>query len=116
MVFEVIGQVVAVLGGLVFVAAALGLHRLPDPYMRTSAVATAAGIGVAFVVVGTALTDPSLSTGFKVALAVVLQLATSAVGGMTLARAAVLSGHDFVPTTDTAELREHGEGPGGDRD
>lgn len=103
-VFDTIGQALAVIGAAIFIAAGIGLNRLPDPYMRASAVATAAGLGVAFVVVGAALTDPSLSAGIKVTLAVLLQLATSAVGGMALARAAVLSRHSFAQGTDTNEL------------
>ncbi|NJQ04629.1 cation:proton antiporter [Streptomyces lonarensis] len=99
-----LGQAMAVLGGLVFVAAGVGLLRLRDPYMRTSAVATAAGVGVVLVVGGSVLTSPADSDLVKLAVAVVLQLATSAVGGMTLARAAVLSGHDFADGTDTSAL------------
>ncbi|MFX4290996.1 monovalent cation/H(+) antiporter subunit G [Streptomyces bohaiensis] len=101
---DVLGQAMAVLGGLVFVAAGVGLLRLRDPYMRTSAVATAAGVGVVLVVGGSVLTSPTVSDLVKLVVAVVLQLATSAVGGMTLARAAVLSGHAFAEGTDTSAL------------
>lgn len=107
MLLEVLGQVLVLFGAAIFVAAAIGLHRLTDPYMRTSAVATAAGLGVAFIAAGAALIDPSLSTTIKVVIAIALQLATSAVGGMAIARAAVMSGHAFSPTTDTGELASH---------
>lgn len=103
-IFDIIGQILAIIGAAIFIAAGIGLNRLPDPYMRASAVATAAGLGVAFVVVGVALTNPSLSAGIKVTLAVLLQLATSAVGSMTLGRAAALSGHAFAEGTDTSDL------------
>lgn len=100
---EVLGQALTVLGALIFVAAGIGLLRLRDPYLRTSAVATAAGLGVAFVVGGTALVDPRLDELVKVLIAIALQLATSVIGGMAIARAAVLSGHEFVDT-DTTDL------------
>ncbi len=103
---EVLGQVFLLLGAAVFVLAAIGLVTLFDPYTRTSAVATAAGVGLSFVVVGVVLLDPSVSNGVKGVLAVLLQLATSAVGGMAIARSAVLTGHDFEPGTDATELHE----------
>lgn len=104
MVLEVLGSIFVVAGSLVFVIAAVGLLSLFDPYTRTSSVATAAGIGVGFVVVGVVLLDPSVPTAIKAFLAVTLQLATSAIGGMAIARAAVLTGHTFEAGTDTDAL------------
>lgn len=101
---EIVGQVLILLGAAIFVAAAIGLHRLTDPYMRASAVGTAAGLGVAFIVAGAACIDGSVSTTVKVVIAIALQLATSAIGSMTIARAAVLSEHRFSLSTDTGEL------------
>lgn len=106
MTWQTVGDVLVVVGALIFLVAAVGLHRLPDPYMRASAVATAAGLGVAFVVGGAALVQPGLTSTVKAMIAIVLQLATSAVGGMALARSAVLSGHDFSPDTDEGELTQ----------
>lgn len=103
-VLAIVGQVLVLLGAAIFVAAAIGLRRFRDPYSRISAVATAAGLGVAFVTVGVVLMDPQISNVIKVIVAVALQLATSAVGAMVIARAAVLSGHEFSPDTDTAVI------------
>lgn len=99
-----VGDVLVVVGGLIFVVAAVGLHRLPDPFTRASAVATAAGLGVAFVVAGAAFVDPGLGSNVKAVIAIVLQLLTSAVAGIVIARSAVLSGHRFMEGTDTAEI------------
>ncbi|MFF0723020.1 MULTISPECIES: monovalent cation/H(+) antiporter subunit G [unclassified Micromonospora] len=109
MILEIVGQVLALLGAAIFVAAAIGLHRLPDPYTRTSAVATAAGLGVTFIVAGAAFLDPHLSNTVKAIIAIVLQLATSAVGGMVIARSAVLSGHRFSSNTDPGEITDQPE-------
>ena len=110
-----IGQGFALLGAAIFVAAAIGLWRLPDPYTRISAIATAAGLGVSAIVVGVVLIDPSPAAVVKGAIAIALQLATSTIGGMTIARAAVNSGHDFSATTDpgplTPELDDEPPGP-----
>lgn len=104
---EITGQALCVLGGLVFLAAAIGVLRLPDPYTRASAVATAAGVGVALVVAGAALVHPGWDATVRAIIAIVFQLATSAVGGMAIARAAVLSRHRFSPETDDAVLEEN---------
>lgn len=103
---EVLGQGFLLAGAAVFILAAVGLISLFDPYTRASAVATAAGIGVAFVVVGVVLLDPSVSNAVKGALAIMLQLATSAIGGMAIARGAVLTGHEFERGTDASELHD----------
>jgi multicomponent Na+:H+ antiporter subunit G len=103
---EIAGQVFLLAGSVVFILAAIGLITLFDPYTRTSAVATAAGVGLSFIVVGVVLLDPSVSTAIKAVLAIALQLATSAIGAMAIARGAVLTGHHFEPGTDADELHE----------
>lgn len=108
-VLEIVGQVLTVIGAAIFVAAAIGLRRFGDPYARMSAVATAGGLGMAFVTVGALLTMPSVADGIKVALAVALQLATSAVGAMVIARAAIGSRHRFQPGTILGPLEEDAE-------
>lgn len=99
-----LGQALMIVGAIIFVIAAAGLWRLRDVYSRGSSVATAAGLGVVFVTVGALLTAPDISSIVKVALAVVLQLLTSALGAITIARAAVLTGHPFADGTDTTAL------------
>lgn len=103
-VLDIIGQLLALLGAAIFVAAAIGLHRFRDPYSRISAVATAAGLGVSFVTVGVVLMDPQITNVAKVVIAVTLQLLTSAVAAMVIARAAVNSRHKFSPDTDTSAI------------
>lgn len=103
---EITGQVLCVLGALVFVASGIGLLRLPDPYTRASSVATAAGVGVALVVAGAAVVQPGWDATAQATIAIVFQVATSAVGGMAIARAAVLSRHRFSPETDDSVLAE----------
>lgn len=87
---SVLGQVLIVAGGLVFLTAALGVARFPDVYTRISAVGTAAGLGIVLVVAGALLVQPSVSNAVKVAVIIALQLATSSVGSMAVARSAYL--------------------------
>lgn len=88
---EVVGNVVVVLGALVFASAALGLLRFPDAYTRISAVGTAGGIGVVLLIGGAVLIQPTPMGALLAGLAIVLQLATSAVGSMAVARSAYLT-------------------------
>lgn len=86
-----IGDVLITLGALIFATAALGLLRFPDAYTRISAVGTAGGLGIIFVVTGAFLHQPNLPDGVKVILIIALQLATSAIGSMAIARSAYLT-------------------------
>ncbi|MEQ3553626.1 monovalent cation/H(+) antiporter subunit G [Pseudonocardia nematodicida] len=101
----VLGQVLAVAGAGVLLLAAIGLLRFADFYMRASAVATATGVGISLIIIGSVLVAPGVADAVKAAVAVVLQLVTSAAGGIMLARCALLSGHRFSPDTDSAALR-----------
>ncbi|MDO5628643.1 MAG: monovalent cation/H(+) antiporter subunit G [Mobilicoccus sp.] len=103
---SIVGQVLIVGGALLFTTAAVGLVRLPDMYTRASAIATAAGFGVALVASGSFFFVIGVDTAIKIALAVVLQLVTSAVGSMTLARAAYLTGSAVYSPTHTDQLAE----------
>ncbi len=88
---NVIGNVTAVVGALVVATAALGVVRFPDAYTRISAVGTAGGLGVILVVTGALLVQPSIPDLVKVAVIIVLQLATSAIGTIAIARSAYLT-------------------------
>lgn len=86
-----ISTVLIITGALVFATAALGILRFPDPYTRISAVGTAGGIGIVLVVTGALLHQPSVPDALKVIVIIMLQLATSAIGSMAIARAAYLA-------------------------
>ncbi|MFK5688612.1 cation:proton antiporter [Ornithinimicrobium sp. LYQ92] len=104
----IVGQAFILLGAAIFVVAAIGLLRLPDLFTRTSAIGTAAGVGISFLVLGVALQDLSWVTLAKAALAIGLQLLTSVVGAIAISRAAVLSGHTFAEGTDTSDPQRLG--------
>ena len=89
-VLTIIGNVLIIAGALIFTTAALGILRFPDAYTRISAVGTAGGIGIIFVVTGALLHQPTISDTIKVILIIFLQLVTSAIGSMAIARSAYL--------------------------
>lgn len=90
--FEIAGLVMIAAGSITFATAGLGVLRFPDVYTRASAVSTAAGLGVSFIVVGALLMEPTITTTVKAIVVVILQLATAAIGSMTIARAAYITG------------------------
>lgn len=112
-VLQFAGQVLVVAGALLFGTAGWGLLSLRDVYARSSALATAAGMGVSLIVVGTFLFQPTWATAFKLVIAIVLQLATSAVGSMAIARSAYLTGAPLDPPPERDELAEAEDRSGG---
>ena len=85
-----LGGILTVVGALVFATAALGLLKFPDAYSRVSAVGTAGGLGIVLVVLGALVLQPGIGDAVKAVIINVLQLMTSAVGTMAIARSAVL--------------------------
>lgn len=96
---EVIGSILILIGAGVFSTAGIGLLLFRDAYARSSAIATAAGMGISLILSGTFCFIPGWETLAKLVAAVMLQLVTSAVGSMAIARSAYLTGsHLHSPT------------------
>lgn len=101
-----VGSGFLILGALIIASAAIGVLKLPDVYTRTSAIGTAAGLGVAFMIVGVVVIDFSVLNLIKGILAIIAQLLTSAIGSFVLARASYMTGSTPVSTTVPDELAE----------
>jgi len=104
MVITVVGSGLLIFGAAIIASAAIGLIRLPDLYTRTSAIGTAAGLGVALIVAGVVVMDFSALNLVKGIIAIIAQLLTSAIGSFVLARAGYLTGSEPVSTTAPDEL------------
>lgn len=100
------GSALLILGALIILSAAVGLLKLPDVYTRTSAVGTAAGLGVAVMIIAVVVIDFSVLNLIKGIIAVIAQLITSAIGSFMLARASYMTGGKPVSTTIPDELAE----------
>jgi len=109
-VVTVVGSTLLILGAAIILVAAVGLLTLPDLYTRTSAVGTAAGLGIAVIIVGVVVLDFSALNVVKGLLAIVAQLLTSSIGSFALARAGYLTGSRPVSTTVPDELAASGAG------
>lgn len=92
MILEIIGHATIVVGSLVFLIAAIGLVHFRDPYNRLSATGMAAGLGVTLIVFAALLLQPSLPNAVKAGVIVPIQLVTSAVAIMAIARSSYLTG------------------------
>lgn len=103
-VATVAGLVFIFLGIATIIVAGIGLFRLPDLYLRASAVGTSAGLGVASIVVGALLMDFSWLNLLKAVIAVIAQLLTSAVGSMAIARSGYLNDSPPADITHTDDL------------
>ena len=103
-VVTVTGNALLVLGAFIIASAAIGLIKLPDLYTRTSAIGTAAGLGVALIIAGVVVLDFSALNVLKGSIAIVAQVLTSAIGSFALARSGYLTGSRPVSTTVPDEL------------
>jgi multicomponent Na+:H+ antiporter subunit G len=112
MLVTVIGSAFVILGAFIILGAGIGLLRLPDVYTRTSAVGTAAGLGVALMIVGVVVIDFSTLALIKGIIAIIAQLLTSAIGSFVLARASYMTGSKPVETTAPDELAEQATAAG----
>ena len=98
-VMLVAGGVAIFIGIATIVVAGIALFRLPDLYLRASALGTSAGLGVASIVFGALLIDFSWLNLVKALLAIIAQLLTSAVGSMAIARSGYT--HNSLPADIT---------------
>lgn len=103
-VVTVVGSALLIFGAIVIASAAIGVVKLPDLYTRTSAIGTAAGLGVALIIAGVVVLDFSVLSLVKGVIAIIAQILTSAIGSFALARAGYLTGSRPVATTVPDEL------------
>ncbi|MFD7365728.1 monovalent cation/H(+) antiporter subunit G [Nocardiopsis alba] len=90
-VLNILAVVCMIAGALVFLVGAIGLLRLPDFYARLSGVTVAGALGTALLLLGLLMHYPSVENTIKIGLALLIQLATAAVGGNAIARAGYLT-------------------------
>lgn len=109
LVSTVLGFALIFGGILVLLIAAIGLLRLKDIYLQASAVGTAAGLGIAAIILGALFLDFSWLNAVKAIVAIAAQLLTAAVGTMALARAGYLTGSQPVVETRPNDLEEEKE-------
>src|SRR5690625_5578713 len=94
---ELLGNLFIIAGVLICPVAVVGLYTSTGTYQRISAVGTAAGLGISLVVIGVFFEMPSWPNFVKLLIILFLQLATSSIGTMAIARSAYLTGSKMRP-------------------
>lgn len=102
---QVLVAVMLLLGCLLGLLAAVGLHRFPDLFCRMHAATKPATLGLVLVALAVGLTVNSSGAIIKLLLVVVLQFLTAPVSAHMVGRAAYRSG---IPLSDTTVMDELG--------
>lgn len=92
-----IANLMLVLGVIIFALAVVGLFKFTDVYQRISAVGTAAALGMSLLVIGAFILVPSWLNFVLMLIILGLQIATSSIGTMAIARSAYLTGSKMQP-------------------
>lgn len=102
---HLVGDIVLVLGALVFFTCGIGVLTFRDIYTRLSVIGTAGGSGIILVIFGVWLKDPSVMGAIMGFGAIVLLIGTSALGTIMTARSALLRKTPMIqPQFDDTKL------------
>lgn len=93
----VTANVIILVAVVIFGTAVIGLFKFSDTYQRISAVGTAAGLGISLLMISVFLLTPSWANFAKLLIILFLQLATSSIGSMAIARSSYLTGTALKP-------------------
>lgn len=96
-IVALIANSMLVVGVIIFALAVVGLFKFTDVYQRISAVGTAAALGMSLLVIGAFLLVPSWLNFVLMLVILGLQIATSSIGTMAIARSAYLTGSKMEP-------------------
>jgi len=95
------------LAGVAFVLiAAIGVFRLPDPFLRMHAATKAGTLGAGLVLLGVAVAFADTGTWVVAALTIVFLLATLPISAHLLGRAAYVSGAKLWKGTARDDLKD----------
>ncbi|MEL6209374.1 MAG: monovalent cation/H(+) antiporter subunit G [Pseudomonadota bacterium] len=112
-VLDILGAVLLVAGGAFCFSAAVGLYRLPDVFMRMHASTKAGTLGLMFIVIAFALTQPALDVVIKAILVSVFMIITAPIGSHLVGRAAFRTGAPMWHRTILDEETRRFQPPGG---
>lgn len=102
-----IGELLALLGALLTVIAAIGVVRFPDALTRMHALTKASTIGLSLVAVGAAFVLPTANDVTSALLAAALYVFTLPISASMIARATYLTDEANTRIDTVDELAEH---------
>jgi multicomponent Na+:H+ antiporter subunit G len=104
---EIVSAIIIMVGVIFVVIGAIGIIRLPDFYIRVSAITKAATVGVACIMIGVALTYNEVGMAIKAFAVVLFLLITSPIASHIIGRAAYNDGVPLWKKTVVDELEEY---------
>lgn len=96
---ELVASILMLAGAVLALIAALGLQRFDDVFARMHAATKPATMGLALILIGTALVVPGPGPVAKLLLVIILQFITAPVGAHLVGRAAFRAGTELDPET-----------------
>lgn len=97
-----------IFAGIIFILiSAIGLIRLPDFYVRISAVTKAITLGITLILIGIEIHFNDLVIGSKIIAIIIFMLLTSPVSAHIIARAATKNRVPFWKRTNLSEFYEY---------
>jgi multicomponent Na+:H+ antiporter subunit G len=103
---DVVSSVLFVLGSVLALLSAVGLHRFRDPIARSHAAGKVAPLGAALVAVAVSLEMGSWAVAMKLGVAFLLLILTFPTGVHMIVRAAYRSGTELTPEVEVDELAD----------
>lgn len=104
---EIASAILIVFGVLFILISAIGLIRLPDFYIRVSAITKAATVGVASIMIGVAIYYNDVGVAVKATAIVLFLLITSPIASHIIGRAAYEDGVPLWKKTAFNEYRDY---------
>ena len=103
---DIFSILLIITGTILMVISAIGIIRLPDFYLRMSAITKAATLGLFLLLIGLAIYFNNLGLSIKSFVIITLVLLTNPVGAHAIARAAYKNGTKLWEGSLVDELKE----------
>lgn len=107
LLFDILAGVAVLVGAFFVLAAAVGVVRMPDVYVRMHAATKAGTLGSGLMLVGVAISSGEFDVVSRALAAVAFLVATAPVAAHLLGRAAYISGVPTWSGTAIDELKGH---------
>jgi multicomponent Na+:H+ antiporter subunit G len=107
MIAEIVCAIFILVGVLFIFISSIGIVRLPDFYIRVSAITKAATLGVASIMIGTAIYFNDITIAIKAAAVIGFLLITSPIAAHIIGRAAYKDGVELWKLTEINEYNDY---------
>lgn len=107
MIAEIVCAGFIIVGVLFIFISSIGIVRLPDFYIRVSAITKAATLGVASIMIGTAVYFNDIVIAIKATAVIVFLLITSPIAAHIIGRAAYKDGVELWERTKINEYEDY---------